>query len=537
MVTYSAAPLENETVAQIAPQTLKEIFQTDSLFPGRVLSALGFGRSLDAKYREVTESDTANEFYRGVIEDAVAFREGVGLYIVDDITTTLVGESLIAKISVTDDSVIKQDTHLLGGVAAFAIPTNSHNHAVLVTSGGLDKPAFKNVAGVSVLPVDYAFQNVAETLYTIANLVLGDFPEEHGTNWSEGTNVAITFYRVSGEEIKREYQLVLRTEDGIVVAKEANANEDGYISIKAWSDVEPGEHALSSFVYHAHEKFADRLNEIENKGNALATINADENVEAYDDYNNDRYLPLYLDDLQVVASQDVFGYDEHPVHELAALEEEPVDDGNSDVPDFGSDADTDEVTSEAVADAPAESDSATDDATADAIESEDTGSVITSPEDIETADDLVHFAEYEVTHSEEPVVAGDVNDVTAETEDPFALGAEYLINEIPESDEVQPLVEGEIDGTVFDKTEVVTDDADIQPEPLEELADPAAFENLQWSEVVAGDGFDETIVEDATPQLAPEFGDLSWEDVATTVADDDNDAQDEKPLKGFLNKG
>jgi len=499
MVTYSAAPLESATVAIIEPFALKALVDNDGVFNYRLFSALGFSRILASTVKNLGGNDEdINNFFRSVIAAGKNFRENAGLYITDDIVGTLSNGALIAKISVTDDSITEQNDDVPGGVAAFVIPNSSSRNAVLITSGGISSPAFSRNVGVSVLPTDYAFQSLAETLYTLAGITVGEINESPDTNWSGGKNVAITIYRSTETSVRRVYQLIIRKDGETVICKEADAGDDGYISIDKWSDVDADENPISSYVYRAHSKVAALLNEIESGGASLSIVGANDGDTVAPQETVARFNAVYLDAFEARHNEDIFGMDEHPVHPA-----------NPEIV------------------APSWSAEPSAEYSEPAREEEVVVGNIVSPDDIETASDLVEFAEYEVTHSEEPAVSGEVNDPSAETIEPFSLGAEYLINEaLPE----EPFYEDNL--AVPTEEEVLTD----APMPLEDLAAPSAesFDNLQWSEVVTG-AVDIPVEDNSETVDHSDFADLSWDEVALTVADDDSGSDgNDKPLRGFL---
>ena len=502
MVTYSAAPLESASVALIEPFAFKSLSTADGVYLHRFFSALGFGRVLDARLASLGSVDeNINAFFRSVIAEAQSFKENAGLYITDDIIKTIEGNSIIVKISVTCED-ITEDTNGSGGVVTFVIPTSDTHNAMLVSSGGIAKPAFLNGVGVSVLPVDFAFQNIGETLYTISQLVLGTEEESAATNWSTGANISVTLYRSNGEAVNKLYQLIIRKDGDTIICKEADANSDGYIPITEWKDVEPGQHVISSFVFRAHEKVAEALNSTEGKQVSLAIVGSDEEA-APAESKNERFRPVFLGEHEPLAREDAFGIDAHPVHAEDLL---PV---------------TESITLAPVHEAPLSNETYE-------VPTED---AITSPEEINTVDDLVNFAEYEVTHSEEPAVSGEVNDATAETADPFELGAEYLIHEGLGEDIAADVLEVPTEAEVASEEDVI---------PLTEIADPEQpatdYNDLQWSEVVTGSV--ETQQEGvAEPDAEDQFGDLSWDEVALTIADaDSNSDGGAAPIKGFLDR-
>lgn len=509
MVTYSAAPLESSTVARIAPHPLRGLFPADNIFSYKVLAALGLGRAFDRAHREAKESDEGSlALFRAATKESDEFLSGVGYYITEDIIKTLSTDTLIAKISITNDEIIHNSVDVLGGVYAVVIPTVPRHESISLSSGGVGSPAYFDGVGVSVLPNDYAFYSFAETLYTLAGITLGEFEEHEGTSWKGGNNIAVTLYRSLDEKIHRVNQIVLRKDGDEIVIKEAEANDDGYISIHAWHEVEKGDNVLSSFVYRAHERFADKLNEIQNLGNALAVVGVEEG-SAYDEYNNEKFNPSYLEGTPELVADGVL-----PESQLS------IEDGTSTVEEGAA-----ENIDESDADSEAQS---FDDVTWESDQQEDepveTTDVVTSVDEINTPEDLVNFAEYEVTHSEEPEVVSEVNDPTAETVEPFALGAEYLIHEVA-ADEPEYVSAPEPLGASalsFDSDFSITADA----------AENA--EDIQWSDVVSGD---QPTVDDGYVDYSAEsntaFDDISWDEVAVTVADSDENP-DEKPLRGFL---
>jgi hypothetical protein len=508
MVTYSAAPLESSTVARIAPHPLRGLFPTENIFSYKVLAALGLGRAFDRAHREAKESEEGSlALFRAAAKESDEFLGGVGYYITEDIIKTLSTDTLIAKISITNDEIIHNSVDVLGGVYAVVIPTVPRHESISLSSGGVGSPAYFDGVGVSVLPNDYAFYSFAETLYTLAGITLGEFDEHEGTSWKGGNNIAVTLYRSLDEKIHRVNQIVLRKDGDEIVIKEAEANDDGYISIHAWNEVEKGENVLSSFVYRAHERFADKLNEIQNLGNALAVVGVEEG-SAYDEYNNEKFNPSYIEGTPEFIADGVFSDPQLS-----------IEDGISPTEDAAESADEPEIEPETQSFNDVEWDSEQHEDEPDV-----TTDVVTSVEEINTPEDLVNFAEYEVTHSEEPEVVSEVNDPTAETVEPFALGAEYLIHEV-----------------AVDEPEYVS-----APEPLDDsalsfdsdftiAADAAEnAEDIQWSDVVSGE---QPIIDDGYVDYSAEsntaFDDISWDEVAVTVADND-EKPDEKPLRGFL---
>ena len=518
MVTYSAAPLENESVALIEPFALKGLFPTDGSYNFSLFNALGFSRILNSVNESLkSDPEARNSFAADVKEASQNFRENAGLYITDDIVNSLSADSVIAKISVTDESVNDFSSNVNGGVVAFVLPTSEELNGIVITSGGLSSPAFSHNVGVSVLPTEYAFQTIADDTYTIASIILDRIEEEAGTYWTGGTNIALTIYRSTGVGVKRVHQQFIRKlEDGTLVTKEADANKDGYISVNAWSDFEPGDDVVTTFVNRSHAKLADLLNSLDTRPVRLTIAGAAEDGLVEGDLNTKRFSAVVIDSSVSHHGEDAFGFDEHPAH----------------IEDFGAVDNAEPVAEEPQIEDPESG------YTGYGHREEVVSNVITSPEEIETASDLVEFAEYEVTHSEEPAVTGEVNDPSAETDEPFSLGAEYLINEGIDED-VSGSVDAEQTSTpveVFEeanKDDVAENEFSLADIPL---VDDSGNEHLQWSEVVTGSVDN---VEDEEPDATPdaEFADLSWDEVALTIADDSSDADDnDKPIRGFLGR-
>lgn len=516
MSNYSPAPLVNETTAAIPAHAFRALLgDIDGVFLFHLFSALGFDKLFNQTLSELNTDSEKNSFFLNAVREADSFRNGYGLYLTPDIVKTLGAPSTVIKISVTGEDGAN------GGVVAYVIPNDDSMNSVLITSGGVSDPAYSQGVGTSVLGTDFAFTGSAETIYTISGIVAGEFDEAEGTNWASGKAVAVAIYSSNGGTVTRKSQVILRHgEEGFEVSR-ADADETGHIPLSAWTNVEVSDVA-SDFSFAAHSEVSDALNKALGNTMILGVVGADERPVA------SKYTPLRLSGPVAPTNLDAFGYDQHPVStqqessyeevggqeaEASQAEVEPFEESIVDDP-FIETTQADEAEDYAAATTYVEPVGEEQSVLYAEQEIAPDQTYVGQPvfDDGATAEEIANQAEYEVTHGSEGVMADESTDPSAETADPFILGAEYLEQEVEEAVALEDVV------------------LDVpQSEPVSSVS-AEDFAHLDWGQL-------ESHEDESTPSVEGEqvedplakFSDLSWDDLAVAVADDDT------PQKGAPN--
>jgi len=455
MSNYAVAPLADESTASLSAYALKQLVSDlDPVAVFKLFRSLGFDKVFAKPFAGTTEQEQ-NQFFFNVVKELESFKENAGVYINQDVHDIILSDATVAKVSVVDDGGA-------GGVVSYIIPKDSAKNALLLTSGGISNPAYDNGVGVSVLSQLQAFAGFGEFVYTITNLVEGKVGEIEGTNWSEGKSISVAIYQFSdGVGTKREH-LVL--------------NEHGVhrLSQGAWAE-EDSDDTPAHFSYESQRLFADILESSAASVVKLGVIGLEQNDERVES----TFVPVAFSGLpSIEVSADV-------ANEFTSYVEnnfpEETEELSYDVPD-----------SEPVQNTTVE----------DVAEVSDNEEFNTSLGD--TADETLQHAEYLVEHHEPEQFANEVTDTTAETDEPFQLGVEFLEQEVREYVEeeetsVEPLVAKNeesvahvVDNVVSDFSDLRWDDVDTgentvingQPEESAEEEDPISkYASLSWDDV------------------------------------------------------